>query len=139
MPLDLAQLLARKATVTVDYAGETVAVDYRPHALTAEVQARLQAASDAAAEDATGALEALLDVLPMLVDGWDVTEGGVTLPVDRATLRRVPLQFLGAIAAAVTQEIADPNRPATTAAPTPSSSGASRPALSALPPTGTDS
>jgi hypothetical protein len=139
MPLDLAQLLARSARVEVAYDGETFGVDYLPHVVTADVQARLTATLARVADDPGAAVQSLLDLLGLVVDAWEIEEGGQRLPVTEAALRRFPLGLLAAIANAVTADMNDPNRTTTrTAAGTPSSSGASRPALSALPRTGTD-
>src|SRR5262245_35314991 len=138
MPLDLAQLLARTARVEVAYAGETFGVEYLPHALTADLQARLSSSVTAATDDPAQAVRGLLELIPLLVADWEIESDGAPVPVDASALGGFPLGLLAAIATAITSDLADPNRVATEgAAETPSSSGSSRGALSALRPTGT--
>lgn len=135
--MKLNDLLRKTTRVDVTYGGETFGVDFLPHALTTDVQVKLKALIGDGLDE-SAALNSLFVLLPTLVSGWEIEDDdGSPLPVTEETLRRFPILMLAEIATAITGSM-DPNRTTTRVADeTPSSSGASRPALSVLLPTGT--
>lgn len=136
MPLDLGDLLARVAEVDVDYGDGSFAVRYRPEAITVDLVEALGADEG----DDVRRLALLVDVLARVVAGWDVTEEGIPLPVTPECLRRFPLRMLVAVVAAITADVADPNRTTArevAATPSPSGSSAAAPSVRLVPRVGT--
>ena len=104
MPLDLAALERRQATVTVRYGDEEFAVHYRPDRYTIATHVRLGQLRQEPGFDP------LVDVLADLLVAWDVTEAGQPVKPTRETLAGFPLLLLLAIANAVMESMV-PNLP----------------------------
>ena len=105
MPISV--LKARRArtadtkTVTVEFGDESMEVEFRLSAITPTTLASLQSADG----DKLGAtVEFLCEVLSK----WEVEDEGETLPIDPVVLSGLPVDFLSAIAAAITADVQVP-------------------------------
>jgi hypothetical protein len=105
MPISL--LKARRArtadtkTVTVEFGEESMNVEFRLSAITPSTLAALQ--------DADGdKLEATVEFLCEVLSKWEVEDEGETLTIDPAVLSTLPVDFLTAIATAVTADVQVP-------------------------------
>ena len=99
MPLDLAKLQAKAARVSVDFDGETIDVEYRPHRYDNAMQLKLGSLREVPAFDP------LIEALADLVCGWDVTDGGKPLPANATTLARFPVMLLLKITGAIMDDV----------------------------------
>lgn len=87
--LSLAALMSDRATVTVKYRGHDFKVVFRPSDYTAE----LDRAN-------------VITFLAGLVDSWDLTEDGVPIPTDAASIdAKVPVPVMHAIRKAIQVEV----------------------------------
>lgn len=93
MGIDLAALAANTETVPFMYGGETATATFRPSVMTTDAVQKFTA--DSASEDE------FLDFISGLLTDWDVTDGGVKVPIDRASLGAIPLGLLRAIVQAI--------------------------------------
>ena len=105
MPISL--LKARRArtadtkTVTVEFGEESMDVEFRLSAITPSTLAALQEADG----DKLGAtVEFLCEVLSK----WEVEDEGKTLPIEPDVLSALPVDFLTAIASAITADVQVP-------------------------------
>lgn len=139
MPLDLNDLLDRAADLAVPYGDAVVNVTYRPEAVTGDTQRvvhGLTRSSDA---------DPLFAELARVLIAWDVTRGGVPVPLTVDGIASVGLGVTGAVLGAVLADAGNPtHRAARTrrvppGSPTPSSNGSSSPTSSAPAPAVTSS
>ena len=121
MPIRLSDLAKATRPVSFQYEGETCNIEYRPFAITTQMQlaaasiamlGKEQAETDdadiqrargvAQAEAVTDALGDYLDAMVALIASWDVLDDhGVPLPIDRATMALLSLNFIYAMFGAV--------------------------------------
>lgn len=107
----LSDLAKDRRTVTVTVSGGSVNVTYRPAGITPEVEDGLRAMI---AEQRVGAT--LVAMLAGILVDWDLQDDdGAMYPIDADGLRRLPMQFLAAVAQAISGNIG----------PNPSSGGSS--------------
>jgi hypothetical protein len=111
MPLKLHKIRRAKTdqtkTATVEFAGESMQIDFRPSAMS---PATLQAVQD---EDTQRRIMAVASYLDEVLSVWDVQdERGKVLPIDKDTLLGMPLDFLMAIVAATTEAVSVPKESA---------------------------
>lgn len=100
----LKDLYKRNISLPVTYRGEKFRIHYDPADLTNEWVARLDERDK---EDEEVERSFVEDV----VRGWDVTDDdGAPVPLDKATIDKLPLDVLTAIMDAVREDLADPNR-----------------------------
>jgi hypothetical protein len=98
MPITLQQLAANHASVTFEFAGESVTVHYAPERVTDQFIAQVQSvASDT--PDAAEALRILNVSICTIVTSWDVLEvdGGPALAIDVEHVQPLPLYFKTAV------------------------------------------
>jgi len=129
MPLDLASLLAREATLEVAYAGEVLRVQYRP----AEVTGRTQRALAQAGRD--GEIDPLLAELARILVTWDLTADGAPVPTTADALAALGLGLTMAVLQGVLKEVGNPTWAASPPSLTRSPNGSSPTANWAGPPT----
>lgn len=89
MAINVTQLAANKATKTVEFAGQTTDITYRPGLITQE---RLEKVVGD-----TAIMEFLVDVLV----SWDIRVGQKKLPISIASLKKLPFELVGALYEAV--------------------------------------
>ena len=105
MPISL--LKARRArtadtkTVTVEFGEESMNVEFRLSAITPST---LQALQDADGDK----LEATVQFLCEVLSSWEVEDEGKVLPIEPGELACLPVDFLTAIATAVTADVQVP-------------------------------
>ena len=105
MPISL--LKARRArtadtkTVTVEFGEESMNVEFRLSAITPST---LQALHDADGDK----LEATVQFLCEVLSSWEVEDEGKVLPIEPGELACLPVDFLTAIATAVTADVQVP-------------------------------
>ena len=105
MPITL--LKARRArtadtkTVTVEFGEESMNVEFRLSAITPST---LQALQDADGDK----LEATVQFLCEVLSSWEVEDEGKVLPIEPGELACLPVDFLTAIATAVTADVQVP-------------------------------
>lgn len=105
MPISL--LKARRArtadtkTVTVEFGEESMNVEFRLSAITPST---LQALQDADGDK----LEATVQFLCEVLSSWEVEDEGRVLPIEPEELACLPVDFLTAIATAVTADVQVP-------------------------------
>ena len=106
MPISI--LKARRAktadtkTVTVEFGGESMSVEFRLSAITPSTLAALQSESG----DKLGSTVAFLCET---LSQWEVVdEAGAVLPIDPDVLAALPVDFLTSIAAAITSDVQVP-------------------------------
>lgn len=92
MGLDLAQVAANEAAVTVNFMGQTAKVKYRPNVIT-------QDALETTTED-----EGFVAFFASVVVSWDVTVGKKKVLLDPKSLKGVPLVFLRAVFMAIMED-----------------------------------
>ncbi len=109
MPLQLANLIANRASATVDFGnGNVLTVEYLPAAITGEILASLSTLGkpDTLSEDAAvSALDGVTAHLVALLASWDLVDTNEeTLAIDEPTLKALGLMnqwtILNAILAA---------------------------------------
>lgn len=83
--MDLKSVLAATATDTVDFAGQTMTITFKPLLMTQE-RAVAIVTDDQVIEFV---LEALIT--------WDLKKGGRKLPINEKTLRSIPFRLVAAI------------------------------------------
>ena len=105
MPISL--IKARRArtadtkTVTVEFGDESMDVEFRLSAITPSTLAALQ--------DADGdKLEATVEFLCEVLSKWEVVDEGEVLDIDPVVLSALPVDFLTAIATAITADVQVP-------------------------------
>ena len=101
--MNLDDLLNQQATATVEYAGESFAVQYYPQRYTVDVHHEISRLSD------NPSFDPLVNVISDLLAGWDVQSHGKALPPTKENLRKFPLMLLLAIGNAIVGHAADPN------------------------------
>lgn len=87
---ELSALKSITRPVSVEFYGETVTIDYRPAAMTVEVE-ELIFGDPVAGEDAKARI---LSGFAKVIASWDVTSEGEPVPVTVETLREVPRDLL---------------------------------------------
>lgn len=87
---DLSELKSMTRSVTVDFFGVPIEVQYRPAAMTVELEERLFAG----APEGEDARSWVLAGFQQVIAGWDVTEGGEPVPITAEGLRQVPSRVL---------------------------------------------
>jgi 1-deoxy-D-xylulose 5-phosphate reductoisomerase len=97
MPITLQQLAAHSASVTFEFAGESVTVRYAPDRVTEHLQAQIQtcAALPTNEQEVSTALTLVNETLVTLVLHWDVleSEGGPMVPIDAEHVATLPFSF----------------------------------------------
>jgi hypothetical protein len=89
-------------TVTVEFGGESMSVEFRLSAITPTTLAALQA-------DDGDKLASTVDFLCEVLSKWEVVdEDGATLDIDPVVLSVLPVDFLTAIASAITADVQVP-------------------------------
>ena len=86
MGFDLAALVGKNATTTVDFLGQSAVVTYDPNILT----------SDRLTQSDMGD-SAFMDLFSDLVKDWDVTKAKRKVPITPKGLGAVPMPFLRAV------------------------------------------
>jgi hypothetical protein len=106
MPLTLQKIAARRASVSFDYAGESVTVDYYPEQLTMGLQTRVTELRALAERDEDAAKRAIGAIVLQLVASWDVLieDSGPPIPLDADALFAVSPDFLGHVIVAIVQD-----------------------------------
>lgn len=101
MPITIGALLADRRTISLVIGEDTLNITYRPSGMTPESEERLDTF---VREKKVGAsLVALL--LDVLVE-WDLLgEDGKPLAVDAATLKKLPLSFLGLLVSEIGKDL----------------------------------
>ena len=99
MGMDLDALVGKSATVNVNFMGLTALVTYDPVYLTAS---RI---NDMQKDD-----KKFSKTFCKLIQSWDVTRGGETIPLTQEGLEGVPLVFLRAIFTTILAETGDKNQ-----------------------------
>lgn len=107
MPLKLHKIRRAKTTdtrtATVEFAGESMEVEFRPSAMSPST---MQAVQD---EDTGKRIVAVATYLDEVLSKWDVLDDdGAALPIDRDTMLGLPLDFLMAIVSATTEAVQVP-------------------------------
>lgn len=93
---DLGTLLSKTRKVDVGLGeGEPLHVEYCPGAMTGLCIAM---------SDAVGAFDGTYAFLVDVLTNWDITDGGVPLPISDETLRRLPWQVANAIKTAILED-----------------------------------
>lgn len=99
--MDLAQLRGKVAHLAVEFDGETLHVEYKPHLFGRGDQRAISAANrtinraarnpddEALADLAEEAADALVPILKRLMTAWDLKDGDQTLPINDEVLREV--------------------------------------------------
>lgn len=132
MAIKLHQLTKERKTVTVEYEGETVEIEYRPGAITPQMQSvasRLQLISkkqkvrdtdkakgiilevtDDDEMESASEMAALMsdfsDIIVALIASWDIVEeDGSKLPVSHKTVMAMPLTFLTTVFSATMEDM----------------------------------
>ena len=132
MAIKLHQLTKERKTVTVEYEGETVEIEYRPGAITPQMQSvasRLQLISkkqkvrdtdkakgiilevtDDDEMESASEMAALMsdfsDIIVALIASWDIVEeDGSKLPVSHRTVMAMPLTFLTTVFSATMEDM----------------------------------
>lgn len=98
----LSQILSETKVVSVSISGDTLAVTYRPQAVTPEMVDRMNGANSAPGD-------AIASTVVDLVHEWDLTDdNGKSYPITLETVRKLPVSFLSAVTQAITTDI-NPN------------------------------
>ena len=132
MAIKLHQLTKERKTVTVEYEGETVEIEYRPGAITPQMQSvasRLQLISkkqkvrdtdkargivmevtDDDEMESASEMAALMsdfsDIIVALIASWDIVEeDGSKLSVNHKTVMAMPLTFLTTVFSATMEDM----------------------------------
>ena len=103
MPINLGDLTKQTRTVTVRFEGtdDTLTVAYRPHCLT---PARQAAFSQATREGRH--TDVMIEGIQVLVTEWDLLgEDGQPVPLTAEALAEVPMLVLGAVGAAIGEDV----------------------------------
>lgn len=105
MELSDLQSPPRTITVQVDKADPTKTVDvtYSPSAYTPMHEQAY--AAQVAAEDIAKSSAVFLGFLDGLLLGWTLTENGQPLGVDRESLARLPMSFLGLVMTDIAEDV----------------------------------
>jgi len=91
MPLNLADLRAKRRTVAVEWEGETINVEYRPQAVNPAFESSLRNL----VQNSSGKTEAeQWAVVLGAVSGWDLVDGKKPLPVSTEVLSELPSSLL---------------------------------------------
>ena len=86
MGFDIGALVGKSVETTVTFGGEEAVVHYNPNVVT---QTRIEGAEKGD--------EAFLDYFTDLIVDWDVTNGGVKVPLKKESLAPLPVAFLRAV------------------------------------------
>jgi hypothetical protein len=99
MPLTLKHLQSDTATATLEYAGETVHLIYKPSSFTPAFIARLAGVEKSLAAGEEDAFDNMVASLCSLMVSWDVLEDddGAILPVTPDVLSEFEIGFIGAL------------------------------------------
>lgn len=100
MGIEIGHLAAKRKPLAVEWAGETVNVVYRPYTLAMGEQLRAAVLANKSY---------VVEEMERLLLEWDITEDGEVLPIDAASLTRLPLELLNTISDAILTEMY-PNR-----------------------------
>lgn len=98
MALDLAKLSRKTLPVTVEFAGETVQVEYRPAVITTTWTMKMRDA------EATMDMEAMASGALELLSSWDLEDGGKPLALSKKNIEQLPLTLVGRMLAAATKD-----------------------------------
>lgn len=93
MALNLDALAGKTASTTVEFMGQSAVVKYDPSALTAEAYNGMQKSDSE-----------FIVFFSALVKDWDVKKGTKKVPITKAGLNGVPLQFLRACFAQIMRD-----------------------------------
>jgi len=97
MAVALSNMKARTKLISVNWDGESVDVSYYPHRVTPELLEKVTSAADQDNLDVLGVM------LEPVLEWWDILEeeGGPRLPTDAATIKTIPMSFLGKLQEAI--------------------------------------
>jgi hypothetical protein len=117
MPLTTTKVLAKEARVTIHVDGDSLTTAYYPHRCTKSALAAL-ANAESTSEDDIEKVNALFDVLCVLIKNWDFYEDEeqtTMVPITPERFNDVSLPILQAVAMAIFQdanpEVAAPQKP----------------------------
>jgi hypothetical protein len=96
--MDLKALTAETATVSFDFRGHAITVDYYPGAFTLAFAEELEALKEA---ESVGAIA---EAMSKIIAAWNVEENGEPLPTTAAGIKRIPSQFLIAVQEAISAD-----------------------------------
>lgn len=99
--MDLETLRAKRASLKIEFDGETINAEILPHKLTPEYRARLQKLAREESEER----DADAQMVSELVASWDVTAGGEPYPPTYENLREIPIALLTVTATAILEYV----------------------------------
>ena len=94
--MDLAALKSKRAKIKTAFDGEEISIEFSPHLLTPEYQARLRKLASNAEEAGEENSDVLF--LSEIMSGWDVVNNGEPFPPTKENLRSVPAALLRVVA-----------------------------------------
>lgn len=97
MPINLAQIAADRATIQVEFGGETSKITIRPSIVT---PARISAAR-ASAQDGGDDLADTVGFLVEVIESWDVVDGDQPVPVSAEVISQMRLDLVQALTKAI--------------------------------------
>lgn len=101
--MDLIELQRNRASLTVEWAGFVINLEYRPDLVTGETQRSLFTLAD------TGDPSPLYGEVVKLVCAWDMTNQGQSVPLTvDAIIGTVPLPLVGRVVGAILQDVSAP-------------------------------
>lgn len=104
----LSDLMNMEASVTVAFQGIPVTAHYNPALLTIEFFERVQALQDTK-DDETTEQHLVVTLVKMMITRWDLTDDdGTPLPIDEATLRKLPMALLNELITTIQEGVSVP-------------------------------
>lgn len=85
--MDLASLVRKSRTISVDFQGERLVVKYAPNKLDAHLYQKLQ-------DSEKQGLESVIETLQLLLTEWDMEWDGEPMPLNQESMMRLPLNLL---------------------------------------------
>lgn len=107
MPLNVAGIVAKRHTTTIDFDGEPLRVTYRPYTIAERENFLERARTDGSGGDVT----ATKHLAELLIE-WDLQtapDDPTPYPIDYASLSQLPGEFVGAVLLAILGD-SRPNR-----------------------------
>lgn len=103
MPITTSQMANNNASVTFEYMGESVTLQYYPGRVTGTMLLTMSADIDqtSPSEDLARLNARLVD----LIKEWDVLEGDAMFPLDPTRMLELPLNFIKACLYAITNDM----------------------------------